>query len=262
MLRYVAKKIDHDEVYLVTQSDIDIQLKVWKDLAISKQILMGAATEALGLDAECSTDELREALNKAISRAKDADINITNTREQTDREIAEMREKMEASDQARVEAESLIADAVSRRENAERQLAAGKQENSEAIKKARSEINEKQNQLKAISKALADSPENVIKKLKTLKKQKLDESKLKTLAETKLQKIRKEKTQLEADLEEQKTLVEAATGLAEQYKQLHELCSSQHESLKTASEDPDSLTAVPDLDQALIEQFIPAEEEK
>ena len=33
--------------------DVDIQLQVWKDLAISKQVLMGAATDALGLDAEC-----------------------------------------------------------------------------------------------------------------------------------------------------------------------------------------------------------------
>ena len=44
--------------------DVDIQLKVWKDLAISKQILMGAATDALGLDAECSTEELKEALDR------------------------------------------------------------------------------------------------------------------------------------------------------------------------------------------------------
>ena len=53
----------------MSQTDIDIQLQVWKDLAISKQILMGAATDALGLDAQCSTDELKSAMNKAIKRA-------------------------------------------------------------------------------------------------------------------------------------------------------------------------------------------------
>ena len=69
--------------------DVDIQLQVWKDLAISKQILMGAATDALGLDAECSTEELKEALNKAIQRARDADINIQQTRSQAaNREVA------------------------------------------------------------------------------------------------------------------------------------------------------------------------------
>ena len=52
----------------MSQADSDIQLQVWKDLAISKQILMGAATDALGLNAECTTSELKEALQKATSR--------------------------------------------------------------------------------------------------------------------------------------------------------------------------------------------------
>jgi major membrane immunogen (membrane-anchored lipoprotein) len=65
----------------VSQTDIDIQLQVWKDLAISKQILMGAATDALGLDAACSTDELKSAMNQAIQQAKDADITVIKTRE-------------------------------------------------------------------------------------------------------------------------------------------------------------------------------------
>jgi len=74
----------------VNQTDNDIQLQVWKDLAISKQILMGAAADALGLDAECSTDELKTAMNKAILQAKNADITIIETREQTEKEISRM----------------------------------------------------------------------------------------------------------------------------------------------------------------------------
>ena len=246
----------------MTQPDVDIQLKVWKDLAISKQVLMGAATDALGLDAECSTDELREALNKAIARAKDADINIVNTREQADREVTEMREKMEASDAAKAEAESQIAAAEAARETAERQLNAGKAENSEALKKARNEVNDKQNQLKAISKALADTPENVVKKLKNLKKQKLEEAKLKTLAETKIQKMRKEKNKLEAELEEQKALVEDAKTIAQQLKDLHELSTTQFESLKALSDDSDELASIPEIDSDLLEKFVPEEDDK
>ncbi len=64
--------------------DVDIQLQVWKDLAISKQILMGAAADALGLDAECSTTELKTALDQAIERARDADLNIQETRSQAE----------------------------------------------------------------------------------------------------------------------------------------------------------------------------------
>ena len=75
--------------------DVDVQLKVWKDLAISKQILMGAATDALGLDAECSTEELKTALNEAIKRAQDADINIQETRNHAEQQVKEFRERAE-----------------------------------------------------------------------------------------------------------------------------------------------------------------------
>ena len=66
--------------------DVDVQLQVWKDLAISKQILMGAATDALGLDSECTTDELKAALDQAIKRARDADIKIQETLSQAEQQ--------------------------------------------------------------------------------------------------------------------------------------------------------------------------------
>ncbi|MFT7673296.1 MAG: colicin import membrane protein [Gammaproteobacteria bacterium] len=244
----------------MTQPDVDIQLKVWKDLAISKQVLMGAATEALGLDSECSTVELKVALNAAIARAKDADTNILNTREQTDQELSEMSQRVEAAEKAQSQAETKVAESEKGREVAERQMTIGKSENNEAIKKARNDVADKQSQLKAISKALADTPENVVKKLKTLKKQKLDESKAKAQAETQVQKLKKEKSQLETDIEGQKAKLEAAEKLAKLVKDLHDQCADQYEALKSTSEDADSLKAVPDLDQDLIGLFV--EEEK
>ena len=53
----------------MTASDTDVQLKVWKDLAISKQMLMNAAITALKLDKDCSQEELKQALETTISRA-------------------------------------------------------------------------------------------------------------------------------------------------------------------------------------------------
>ena len=49
----------------VSQAQKDIPLKVWKELAISKQILMRMATDVLKLDPECTQDELKEALEGA-----------------------------------------------------------------------------------------------------------------------------------------------------------------------------------------------------
>jgi colicin import membrane protein len=239
----------------VNQTDNDIQLKVWKDLAISKQILMGAATDALGLDAACTTDELKAAMNKAIQQAKDADITVVTTREQADREIAEMKQQVTDSVQARIEAEAKVEVAVKARETADRQLAAGRAENAEAVKKARAEVTDKQNKLKAISKALADTPENVVKKLKTLKKQKLEESKLRTQTESKLQSTRKDKTKLETELGNRKSLNEQSLPLITQLRELHSVCTKQSKKIKSLSEDKKTSIKIPKIDEELLENL-------
>ena len=239
----------------MNQTDNDIQLQVWKDLAISKQILMGAATDALGLDATCTTDELKVAMNKAIQQAKDADITVVTTREQAERDIAEMKQLVADSDQARIEAEVKVDAAVKSRETAERQLAVGRAENTEALKKVRAEVTEKQNKLKAISKSLADTPENVVKKLKTLKKQKLEDSKLRTQTEGKLQSTRKEKVKLETELENRKSLNEQSLPLIAQLRELHSICSKANTKIKSLSEDKKGAIKIPKLDEELLENL-------
>ncbi|TDJ23120.1 MAG: hypothetical protein E2O60_04310 [Gammaproteobacteria bacterium] len=237
----------------MSQTDNDIQLQVWKDLAISKQILMGAAADALGLDAECSTDELKAAMNKAILQAKNADITIIETREQTEKEISRMEAQVASSEQAINDALELVAGAESARKAAESKLLTGRAENAEALKKVRAEVTDKQNKLKAISKALADTPENVIKKLKTLKKQKLDEAKLRTQTESKLQSIRKAKTKLEGDLENSKALVAQSAPLISQLKTLHAIAKKQRKKLKSLGDDKKDLVEIPKLDEELLE---------
>jgi colicin import membrane protein len=239
----------------VSQTDIDIQLQVWKDLAISKQILMGAATDALGLDAECSTDELKSAMNKAIQQAKEAGITVIQTKQKAETEIAEMKAIVANSEQARIDAEEQIAASVAARETAERQLAAGRSENSEALKKMRADVADKQNKLKAISKALADTPENVVKKLKTLKKQKMDEAKLRTQTESKLQSTRKGKTKLEAEVEQRKSLMDQVTPLIDQLKELHTITKKQNKKIKSLSDDKKDVVKIPKLDEELVESI-------
>jgi chromosome segregation ATPase len=242
--------------------DVEVQLQVWKDLAISKQILMGAATDALGLNAECTTEELKTALNEAIQRAKDADINIQETRSHAEQQIAEFRNQAEAADKARTEAEETVAAAIKAREQAEHQLATGKADNAEALKKARAEVADKQNKLKAISKALADTPENVVRKLKTLKKQKMDEAKLRGQAESRLQSMRKEKAKLESELEANKSVLETAAKLAQQLREMHETCVKAEARIAGLSDNEKDQITVPELDQAALESLEQALGEK
>jgi len=246
----------------VNQTDIDIQLQVWKDLAISKQILMGAAADALGLDAACSTDELKSAMNKAIKQAKDADITVIETKQQAEKDITEMKAQVATSEQARLEAEEQVATALAARETAERQLSAGRAENAEALKKARADVTDKQNKLKSISKALADTPENIVKKLKTLKKQKMDESKLRAQAESKIQSTRKEKKKLEGELENRKSLMEQCAPLIAQLKELHAIALKQNKKIKSISDDKKDIAKIPKLDEELLETIEKAFSEK
>ena len=232
--------------------DVEVQLQVWKDLAISKQILMGAATDALGLDAECTTEELKQALDKAIQRARDADINIQQTRADADQQIAEYKAQAEAAEKARSEAVATVDAALKARDQAEHQLAAGKAENAEALKRARTEVTDKQNRLKAISKALADSPENVVRKLKTLKKQKMEEAKLRAQVEKQLQSARKDKSRLEAEIEAKNSALETAGELVEQLKSLHEICRQAESTILRLSQDDKDQVAVPDLNEEAI----------
>jgi len=242
--------------------DVDIQLQVWKDLAISKQILMGAAADALGLDSECSTDELKTALDQAIQRARDADIKIQETLTESEQQITEFKRRTEIAEQARSEAEAMVEESVNARAQAERQLANGKADNAEALKKARAEVTEKQNKLKAISKALADTPENVVRKLKTLKKQKMDEAKLRGQAESRLQSMRKEKTKLEAELETLKPALENAATLLEQIKLMHETCLQAESTIKKLSDKKKDQLELPEFDVAAFEALEQALAEK
>ena len=242
--------------------DVEVQLQVWKDLAISKQILMGAATDALGLDAECSTDELKQALNQAIARARDADTNIQNTRGEAERQVAEATERAQVAVQARSEAEARAEEAEKARAQAEHQLAIGKEDNAKALKKARAEVADREKRLKEISKALADTPENVVRKLKTLKKQKMDETKLRTQAETKLQKARKESSRLEAEVESQKALLATAGKLIEQVRALHQACEQADATIAKLSDDQKHRVEIPAIDEAELENLEAALAEK
>jgi chromosome segregation ATPase len=194
-------------------------------------------------------------LNKAIQRARDADIQIQETLSKADQQISDFKQRAETAEQARSEAEVMVEESVNAREQAERQLLNGKADNAEALKKARAEVTDKQNKLKAISKALADTPENVVRKLKTLKKQKMDEAKLRGQVESRLQSMRKEKSKLEADLETRKSALENAATLLEQIKAMHETCLQAETTIKKLSGKKKDQLKVPAFDAAAFESL-------
>ena len=95
----------------MSQAQHDLQLKVWKDLAISKQILMRAATEALKLDPECSQEELKETLEAALKKVAKADTELANAKNEAASAITALEKKLAASEQELAIAQRAAAEA-------------------------------------------------------------------------------------------------------------------------------------------------------
>jgi len=204
----------------VSQTDNEQQLRIWKDLAISKQMLMNEAASALKLKDDFTSEDLRTALDLAIKRAKDADTDMAETRNRASEEIGNMQTEVKKTLKQRTEAENQRDEAISLKEAAELALATGRKDNAEALKKAKRSVEDKQKELKAINTALADTPENILKKLKTLKKQKLDEGNARKSAEDANRKLKKENKEQKEELETLSELKEQAATLLAAYREL------------------------------------------
>lgn len=237
----------------MTEIDLELQLKVWKDLAISKQMLIRAATDALKLDPDCSQEELQLALEAAIKRSIEADVNVSKAQEQASVAIAAVEKKLADSQKALHAAEAARAEAFANQEKLQQQIADVRTNTANEVSSLKERLAEKERALKAINTALSDTPENVVKKLKALNKQKMDESAARKQAEETAAALRKEKTQLEQSVKELKAAQDNAVQLAAHYRELHAQCGSLRDRLESLVEDKESLTAVPALDGALLE---------
>lgn len=246
------------------EQDLEFQVQIWQDLAISKQVMMDSAAKALGLPTECSTEELQEALDAVINKAGKADSMITQAR-------AAAREKLEAMEKQVAASEKQVAVVTGEKDALQAELDASAQTleaktagNADTVKKVKQQLVEAQKEIKATKKALGDSPENVLKKLKEAKKQKADEATARKKLDAEFRSLRSEKNQLvkeKAEVQEKFTrLLELASKLAEQQRTLHSLSTEQHQALSAAGNS--ELTAVPELDKAMLEAIEAAAEQE
>jgi chromosome segregation ATPase len=234
----------------VSQSQQDIQLKVWKELAISKQMLMRMATDVLKLDPECTQEELKVALEGALKKVVKADEDLFNAKEEARVAISALEKKLVASEQSVAIAQKAAAEAKSAHEGAVQQITNQRAAAAMELQKVKDRLAERDKSLKAINTALADTPEGVLKKMGVLKKQKQQEADARRDVEAALNKLRSEKRQ-----QDQKTADVLRNGatLAGRYRDLHALTLKLHEQLQPLVGDPKSLPAIPELDTNLVE---------
>jgi chromosome segregation ATPase len=225
-------------------------LKVWKELAISKQILMRAATEALKLDPECTQDELKQALEGALKKVAKADTDLFNAKEQATVAISALEKKLAAGEQTLALAQKAAAEAKAALEGTLQQLANQRAAAATELQKVKDRLTERDKSLKAINTALADTPENVLKKMNTLKKQKQDEADARRQVESALNTLRTEKRQQDQRLAD---VLRNSSSLVSHYRDLHALSLQLHAQLQPLVEDAQSLPQIPELDTNLLE---------
>jgi chromosome segregation ATPase len=234
----------------VNQAQQDLQLKVWKELAISKQILMRAATEALKLDPECTQEELKEALEGALKKVAQADTDLFNAKEEAMVAINALEKKIAASEEHLAIAQKAAAEAKAAQEDAVQQIANQRAAAARELQKAKDCLTERDKSLKAINTALADTPENILKKMNALKKQKQEEADARRQVESALNALRTEKRQQD---QRSADVLRNGTTLVSRYRDLRTLSLKLHEQLQPLVEDAKSLPEIPELDTKLLE---------
>lgn len=230
----------------VDPAQLELQLKVWKELAISKQLLMRTATEALKLDPDCSQDELKKALDSAIQKAQEADVIVVKTKDEARASITAMEKKLAAALQAQAVAEASATDSKAKLDKSAQDMTVERASLAKEIQQLKERVIEKDKAIKAINTALADTPENVLKKMKALKKEKQDEADARREIEATLNALRKEKREQDQKLKE---LQDNAAKLITQYRDLHAAFAKAHEQLKGKKDAPE----LPELNADLIE---------
>ncbi len=232
------------------QADLELQLKVWKELAISKQVLMRSAAEALKLNPDCTQEELRQALEGVAAKIKETEASVVETQQKAKLSLGVMEQKLAASVKAQAASEAALAELRATHENFTREMATERSVSTQEIQKLKATIAERDKALKAINTALADTPENVLKKMNVLKKQKQEEADARRAVEVALAALRKDKQQQDKTFA---SLTESSAKLLTQHRELHALTTTIHEQLKPLVTDAAALPALPELDTKLLE---------
>ena len=238
-----------------------LDLKIWKELAISKQMLIRTATDALGLDPECKESELKVALEKGIQQIAEVDTIVSATKVESQNSIAAVEEKLVISEKGRIASDATIVELESQKQELEELLEATRVKNADEVKKLNQQLEEKMKALKSINTMLADSPENVVKKIKALNKKKFDESTARKRAEDETRGLKKEKQELKKQVTAHEASIKNAENLAEQYRELRKFAEDQYTLLKEELSDEEKLLSLPELNEELVSSFEQSEEE-
>jgi chromosome segregation ATPase len=230
----------------VVQSAIDVD--VWKEIAISKQMLIRSATDALGLDPECSEEEFKAALEKGLKEIAAADTKVATAKVEIQQTIDDLTENLESTQKTLKTTNEELAAAKAEIEKLRGVIEADRKVSSEEIKKLKGQVDEKSKALKNVNTILGDTPQNMAKKIKALNKKKHEDTTAKKRIEDELKNVKKERTEKTKKAEAKEA---QAKAILKGYKSLETYCDEQYDKLKELVEDEKTLTTPPRLEEDL-----------
>lgn len=229
------------------QEKTALELKIWKELAASKALLMKTAIEMLGLSADCSSEVFQKALHQCIRQGSNSQKHIDSELKEIRTNKAQLEQRLKRL-QGNLEGLQLAVEtANTQKESLEKQAELARDAHGKEVKKLIAALDQKQREVKSINTALSDTPENINKKIKKLIKEKHDISLLQKRIEAEVRTLRKTNKQLEAQAALDKQRLEKSEKLAEDYKHLHTVCLQQHTHLQQVAKDPEQLETPPDI---------------
>ncbi len=223
-----------------------LNIDVWKELAISKQMLIRTATDALGLDPECSEEELKESLERGIEEIRTADQKVAAAKAEIQSTLDDLQQRLTAAEKQIKETQE--ASAAVEAENARLQgiIEADRKVSGDEIAKLKALVDEKTKALKSINTLLGDTPQNVAKKIKALNKKKHEDLAAKKRIEDELKNLKKERTEQNKKATAKE---EQAKAITVGYRALQAYCDEQYDRLKELldGDSENTLTAPPKL---------------
>jgi hypothetical protein len=160
--------------------------------------------------------------------------------------------KVAASAVALATAEATAAELLAAQENTARSMAVERASVTKELQALKALVAEKDKAVKAINTALADTPENIVRKMKSLRKEKQDEADARREVEATVNTLRKDKKQQGQQVTE---TLEKVAKLTTQYREVHALAATLLEQLKPTAADASTLPALPELDTKLLEDI-------
>jgi colicin import membrane protein len=230
----------------VVQNAIDVD--VWKEIAINKQMLIRVATDALNLDPECSEEDFKAALDQGLHEIATADTKVAAAKAEIQDNIDDLTTRLEAAEKSLKTRNAELETANKEIEKLKTVIEADRKLAADELQKLKSQVDEKAKALKAITTELGDTPANVAKKIKALNKKKHEDNTAKKRIEDELKNVKKERTEKTKKADAKET---QAKAILKGYQALQTYCDEQYNKLKELVEDSKTLASPPKLNEDL-----------